>query len=1163
MVPLVLLGASSLLTSAKEPMSIRPGETIHGTIPPGEPGTTSVAFLLAPGVAGPLTIEAKSLELDAVVKLQRIRPDGGFTYVSEGVRRGRVSSRILLDADGAARYRIEVRPDIVYDLFCGNAFDLTVTVGQPAKLDAKARDLASLAYWKEAEARAAEKGNPACTVRLLLGRAEDLRMLRRATEARPLAEQALALAEAKFGPDHLLVASCAEVLAWDLRGVTKDEADPAAAIDLEKRALAIREKALGPEHLAVADCLFDLAISERRIGQYASARPYYERALAIREKALGADDDVVQMTQHDLAGLLNELGENVEAKRLFERLLASQERTYGPDSSEAATTWMELSTVAQETGDAAESVRLCKLCLARLERLSSPMSEEEFFQLNNCAGALLDIGDYAEAEPALDRALAFAEKTFGADYSYTAYTLKSLGDLARLKGDYATARPRYERAIAIMEKSYDPDYPPLAEFLMSFADLLHQTGQIEAALPLVERSLAIWEKSLGPDHPLVAQALDRLAMLRNAKGESAAARPLLERALAIEEKSLGAEDPQAADTRRNLAEVLADLGDVQGALDSALRAELARNDHVRLTSRSLPERQALRYAATTESSLPLALTLAANGLEPASRRRVWDAVVRSRALVLDEMAARHGALARSNDAAIPPLLMVRAAASTRLANLVIRGPDDGEPAKYRKLLDDGRREKEQAEQALAAKNAAFREGLAREGLGWKEVAFSLPSGSALVAYALYDRYDLPREPEKAAKRSVPSYLAFVLRGGSPDAAALPLGAAQDVDSLIAAWQREAAHGAFAPGRSAADARAAYRSAGDALRRKVWDPIAAKLKGAERVFVVPDGALHLVSLASLPIGKTQYLIETEPLVHYLSAERDLVLMQAAGANGKGLLALGGAAFDATSSSSASPAAVGTASSTFRGGRSGCGGFQSIRFEPLPGSAREVDEIAGLWSRPDDATAIDELKGVGASEGAFKKSAQGHRILHLATHGFFLGGRCVSALDSSRGVAGLVTAETAAPRPVVGENPLLLSGLALAGANHRDAAGPDEEDGILSAEEIASLDLSGVEWAVLSACDTGVGEIKAGEGVFGLRRAFQLAGARTLIMSLWSVDDEATRSWMRSLYTGRLESHLDTAEAVRQASLEVLRDRRKRNVSTHPFYWAAFVAAGDWR
>jgi CHAT domain-containing protein len=137
------------------------------------------------------------------------------------------------------------------------------------------------------------------------------------------------------------------------------------------------------------------------------------------------------------------------------------------------------------------------------------------------------------------------------------------------------------------------------------------------------------------------------------------------------------------------------------------------------------------------------------------------------------------------------------------------------------------------------------------------------------------------------------------------------------------------------------------------------------------------------------------------------------------------------------------------------------------------------------------------------------------------------------------------------------------LILAGANRRHATPPDQEDGVLTAEEVAALNLTGVEWAVLSGCDTGVGEIRAGEGVFGLRRAFHLAGAKTVIMSLWAVEDQTTRQWMSALYENRFTKNLSSVDAVRQASLSVLHLRRTKGVSTHPFYWAAFVAAGDWR
>jgi CHAT domain-containing protein len=151
-------------------------------------------------------------------------------------------------------------------------------------------------------------------------------------------------------------------------------------------------------------------------------------------------------------------------------------------------------------------------------------------------------------------------------------------------------------------------------------------------------------------------------------------------------------------------------------------------------------------------------------------------------------------------------------------------------------------------------------------------------------------------------------------------------------------------------------------------------------------------------------------------------------------------------------------------------------------------------------------------------------------------------------------------------VLEESPLLRSGLILAGANQRAPASSDAdvEDGILTAEEIAGLDLSGAQWAVLSACDTGRGDWQAGEGVLGLRRAFQVAGARTVILSLWPVLDTVTSKWMTELYRRKWASHgTTTAAAVRAANRTLLAERRASGASTHPLYWSGFIATGDWR
>jgi len=175
----------------------------------------------------------------------------------------------------------------------------------------------------------------------------------------------------------------------------------------------------------------------------------------------------------------------------------------------------------------------------------------------------------------------------------------------------------------------------------------------------------------------------------------------------------------------------------------------------------------------------------------------------------------------------------------------------------------------------------------------------------------------------------------------------------------------------------------------------------------------------------------------------------------------------------------------------------------------------------------------LTGADATRARFMQQASQNRVLHIATHAFLLDRSCGDG------------------------NPLLHSGLVFAGANsNRDSA-------ILTAQQVASLDLSGVDWAVLSACNTGNGELRDGEGVLGLERAFRVAGAHSVIMTLWPVDDDVTRQFMHELYAQRLGIHATTADAVWISARKMLQKRRASGLSTHPWYWAGFVGSGGWQ
>jgi CHAT domain-containing protein len=619
----------------------------------------------------------------------------------------------------------------------------------------------------------------------------------------------------------------------------------------------------------------------------------------------------------------------------------------------------------------------------------------------------------------------------------------------------------------------------------------------------------------------------------------------------------GASHPLTAAARGDVAAADFALGSAESALDGALLAEAEGRDQLQMTARFLPGRQALLYADQRPRGLSLALSTVSSGHTDAdSVSRVLDAVVRSRGMVLDELAER----SRWTTAGAPDRAALRASVATRqarYATLMLRNVQ-GE-AVPRALLDEARQQAEDAERELAEQSAVDRDDLERAKAGLSEVRQALPAGAALVSFVRYDRTRMTTVNGRSVASVRPWYVALIVTSAAATPVVVSLGTAAAIESAVEAWRNEFREAAIAAAR--ADPAASllkYRAAGERLRRLVWDPLAGHLSGAPRVFIVPDGALTLVSFPSLPIGSTRYLVETGPVLHLLSTERDL-LQNSTVSPGRGLLAVGGPSYDATPAS--------TVAST-RGNDAGCASAVALRFGDLPGARAEVADIARVWTmRPDasSSAARDDLLVLdrrAASKAAVMEAARGRLVLHFATHGFFLGSECQSAAGGTRAVGGLALAGPVSTRRP-SQNPLLISGLAFAGANVRASIPDNRDTGILTAEEVASLDLHGIDWAVLSACDTGLGEIKAGEGVFGLRRAFQIAGVRTVIMSLWSVEDQATRTWMRALYRERFQKGSSTADAVRNASVQLLAARRARGESTHPFYWATFVAAGDWR
>jgi CHAT domain-containing protein len=978
--------------------------------------------------------------------------------------------------------------------------------------------------------------------------------------ARAVLEPALTLAE-NVAPGTVAEA---DVLGALGSLAAREESLP-TAVEFRTREIELRRR-LQPGSLELADALNSIGVAQTNLGQLGPAKEAHEEALTIRREKVPETEDVAESLNN--LGLVALWGGDVQAARELLTEAFELREKIDPGSAASAETMVNIGNISAMMADYPQARDDYRRAAAIFEEVC-PECKGYGKALGNLREVLYRQGDLAGAEEVAKRSLPFFEKNFP-DSTSLSFEYVGMGNLALYHGKAEEAESWFRKALDIRSR-HVPGSHLHAECLHNLAHVSLYLGRFDEARDYQIPALEIIEPFFGVTWA-TAHNYHTLGTIEWSRLDLDAAEEALRKSISIAEQALGPDHPQAGDALSTLAGVLAMNGKIAESMECALRAERIAREHLRLTARKLPEREALLYDVLELAGREMALSLAADPRGEAAA--AWDTLIRSRALVLDEMAARHRAIFGATDSDVDRLARDLEDARTHLAELVVAGPGEAGSDEHGASLQEARQAKERLETALADNSARFRIELRRSRAGLEEVTAALGETDALVAYAHYARLVLrPGEDGKTSQREFDrAYVAFVLPPGGESPVAIDLGSASDIDALVADLQDHLEMVAMAPDRSPKRSESSYRDKASALGEKIWTPLLPHLKKAGKVFVVPDGALNFVNFAALPRGESGYLVDEGPVLHYLSAERDLLVPDAPDGAGS-LLVLANPAFDDTAQFAAlapkdgadtetAPVLVASAG-TYRGQRAACGDFDTLKFAPLPASAKESEEVVAIWSatgKPGEDTdkPVTALAGPAASEARFKADAANARVLHLATHGFFLTGDCTSSRDVVRERDPGDCSET-----VVGENPLLLAGLAMAGANHRDAAGPEEEDGILTAEEIAALDLSGAEWAVLSACDTGLGEVKAGEGVLGLRRAFQVAGARTLIMSLWRVDDEATRQWMSALYRHRFEGGLGTAEATRAASLDVLKARRENEQSTHPIHWAGFVAAGDWR
>ena len=657
-------------------------------------------------------------------------------------------------------------------------------------------------------------------------------------------------------------------------------------------------------------------------------------------------------------------------------------------------------------------------------------------------------------------------------------------------------------------------------------------------------------------------------------------------------KLLGEEHPDVATSLNNLALLYSDQGDTTQAINYLSRGLEVQEQNLNILLATGSERQKQdsmnMISFTTDQAISLHLQNAPNNSEAA--RLALTTILRRKARILDtvtnELQLIRANITPENQQLLDELETIQ----QQRASLLYSPPEDLPPEPYRQLTDNLRAEAEQLEAQLAQRSAEFR--VETEPVTIEKLQQLIPEDTVLVEIIQYYPFDAKAQQDEQWGK--PHYAAYIISANSINW--VDLGEAEPIDQKVNEFRQDLG-----------EKRASVERSARELDEIVMQPIREKLGDKTHILISPDGQLNLIPFAALMDENNEYLVKNY-LFTYLTTGRDLLRLQLDAPSRQDPVMLANPNYDEPGNStgvqiaSSSPrledctfspprppnlggtgvqSPLELAGNTVQsppelgdlGGRKdGCiqantttsrrstnqrsSDFDNLAFTPLKGTQLEADAIQPIVPN------LQVFTGSEATENLLEQ-LQAPRILHIATHGFFLEDIECTPATRSRGtpdggfkvILNPDFQPDCKPTPSNRENPLLRSGLALAGFNRRESG---EKDGVLTASEVTRLKLYGTELVVLSACETGVGSVRTGEGVYGLRRAFVKSGAESQLMSLWKVDDHGTSELM-SMYYQRLKNGEARSQAMRQVQLELL----QAPFYEHPYYWASFIFSGDWR
>ena len=716
-------------------------------------------------------------------------------------------------------------------------------------------------------------------------------------------------------------------------------------------------------------------------------------------------------------------------------------------------------------------------------------------------------------------------------------------------GNYGEAIPLAERSLQLRQRALPPDDPGIAASLNNLAGLYQAQGRLDEAEPLYQQALQIRQQSLPATHPAIAASLHSLALLYLDQGRLDEAEPLYQQALQIRQQSLPPTHPHIAQSLDNLAVLYLEQEQPERALSLLTQAATIAEHNLTQLLAIGNESRKLAYLTTLSKSTNgiISHSIDLGNTQPAFTRLALETLLRRKGRVLDAVTDTTRILRQQlgDDPTIQQQLSDLLELRTSLINLLTQGQGDRSPEEFSDEYNKLNQQIEQLEIELGNQSSAFQ--LENTPVTIEQVQALIPATAVLVEITRYQPFDLQAASNQ--RWGAPRYAAYILPAtGEPQV--VDLGDAAAIDATVSQFRT------LLSNRTSTSAL--QQTARD-LDAKLLDPLAPWLGDRTHLLLSPDGNLNLMPFEALINAQGQYRLEQYDF-SYLTSGRDLVRLQLPAAASQAPVIVANPDYN-----QAQPALVATRlaesqDSVVPSDRSldsqDSADLSALSFSPLPGTEAEGTAIHRLLPT---ATLLSQTQ---ATKDRLQRLPNPH-ILHIATHGFFLPGTQVDLLPPE--FSPTVTANSRASTLTIA-NPLLRAGLALAGANARAAATnaqaaatEDIPRGILTASELAGLDLLGTQLVVLSACETGLGQTSTSEGVYGLRRALAMAGTRSQVVSLWRVNDAVTETLMTTYYTHLLRDQMGRHAALKAAQLALLNSE----TYSHPYYWAAFIPSGDWQ